>query len=337
MEYDHYIGLDWSQRVMAISRLGKTGGTPKTQEVDSSVRDLKTYLSGLRGKKILTLEESSASQWLYVELLDSVDELIVCDPYRNRLLSEGPKTDRLDAEKLCRLLRAGMLKPVFHTTDNFIEIRKLVSGYNDLIQAGVRLKNQRSALFLSKGKNAKTDELNSKFDQFVLDGLERGIEAYELEKERYEKSFLQLSKEHRFIKALKTIPGFGPINATKFAAIVVDPQRFQTRSGFLSYCGLIQLEKMSGGRSYGKKKSRYNRAMKAVIKSAAITALTGKNPFRNRYEFLLKEKNYPPHNARHAIARAIASVALAVMQKEKDFDAGRFKCSQVTTTPVAIA
>jgi transposase len=337
MEYDYYIGLDWSQRVMAVSRLGKTGEVAKTQESESSVRELKAYLAGLKGKKILTLEESTASQWLYVELRDWVDELIVCDPYRNRLLSEGPKTDRQDAEKLCRLLRAGMVKSVFHTTDAFIEIRKLVSGYNDLVQAGVRLQNQRSALFQSKGMSADGETLESAADQFVLEGLDDGIKRYEDETKRYKKEFAELSKKYRFIRALQTIPGFGVVNATKFAAIVVDPKRFKTRSGFLSYSGLIQLEKMSGGRSYGKKKSRYNRAMKAVIKSAAITALAGNNPFRNQYEFLLKEKNYAPHNARNAVARTIAAVALAIMQTQKDFDAGRFKCSQTSKNSIGIS
>ncbi len=92
---------------------------------------------------------------MYSELKDSVDELIVCDPLRNRLLSEGAKTDKIDAEKLVLLLRSGLLKPVFHSGDEFIYLRKIVSGYEDVVKRGVRVKNQRSALFRASHLDAK--------------------------------------------------------------------------------------------------------------------------------------------------------------------------------------
>ena len=35
--------------------------------------------------------ETTISQWLYTELRKYVDKIIICDPHRNKLLSEGPK------------------------------------------------------------------------------------------------------------------------------------------------------------------------------------------------------------------------------------------------------
>jgi len=62
-------------------------------------------------------------------LKDCVEKLVICDPYRNKLLSEGAKTDKIDAEKLVKLLKADLLKEVFHSGDKFIKLRKIVSGY----------------------------------------------------------------------------------------------------------------------------------------------------------------------------------------------------------------
>ena len=78
--FDHYIAVDWAQSNMAIARM--TGSSNKINVIDvpSSVKELKLYLSQLRGKKILAVEESTASQWLYTELREKVDEMIVCDP-----------------------------------------------------------------------------------------------------------------------------------------------------------------------------------------------------------------------------------------------------------------
>jgi len=121
---------------MAIARM-----TPRSKKIDiinvpSDIRELQLYLSRLKGKKIVTVEESTGSQWLYTELLPFADKVLVCDPYRNHLLKEGPKSDKIDAAKLVQLLRADLLKPVFHSGDDFIYFRKLVSGYQDLVKAG---------------------------------------------------------------------------------------------------------------------------------------------------------------------------------------------------------
>ena len=40
---------------------------------------------------------------------DDLDRIVICDPYRNRLLSEGPKTDKIDANKLYLPVSAGLL------------------------------------------------------------------------------------------------------------------------------------------------------------------------------------------------------------------------------------
>jgi hypothetical protein len=101
----------------------------------------------IKGKKILTIEETTSSHWLYVEFLDCVDKILICDPYRNTLLSEGAKNDKIDAGKLCLLLRSGLLKEVYHSLNEDYKIRKLVSAYEDLVKAGVRVKNQKSAIY----------------------------------------------------------------------------------------------------------------------------------------------------------------------------------------------
>ena len=105
--YDHYIALDWSEKTMAIARMRSQSANPKVIEQRSDIKGLQKYLTNLKGRKILTIEETTTTHWLYVELKESVNEILVCDPYPNKLLGTGPKTDKIDAEKLCRLLRGG--------------------------------------------------------------------------------------------------------------------------------------------------------------------------------------------------------------------------------------
>jgi len=121
-------------------------------DVPSDIKELQVYLTNLKGTKILAIEETNTSQWLYTELKEYVDKILICDPYRNSLLEDGPKTDRIDAMKLVQLLKAGLMKEVFHSNDKFIYFRRVVSGYEDLVKSGVRLKNQRYSLLRVCGK-----------------------------------------------------------------------------------------------------------------------------------------------------------------------------------------
>jgi hypothetical protein len=80
------------------------------------------------------------SQWLYAELIGHVDKIFICDPNRNRLLQEGSKTDKIDTSKLVRLLKSGLMKEVYHSMDRFLYLRRIVSGYKDLIKMTVMKK-----------------------------------------------------------------------------------------------------------------------------------------------------------------------------------------------------
>ena len=150
--YDHYIAIDWAALNMAIARMTKKSNKITVIDVPSNVKDAQVYLKNLRGTKVLTVEETTTSQWLYTELIDYVDDIIICDPHRNKLLSDGPKTDKTDAAKLVQLLKGNFLKEVYHSKEKFIYLRRLVSGYEDLVKSGSRLKSQRYSLLRMCGK-----------------------------------------------------------------------------------------------------------------------------------------------------------------------------------------
>lgn len=315
--YDHYIAIDWSIENMAIARMTKKSNNIKVIDVPADITDLQAYLRNLRGTKILTIEETTTSQWLYTELRKYVDKIIICDPHRNKLLSEGPKNDKIDATKLVRLLKAGLIKKVYHSIDKFLYLRRVVSGYEDLVKAGVRLKNQRYSLLRACGKKGLEKagtKLDDQADQFVLQCIDRQIDAYETEKRRYEVEFKILSQKYSAIRHQKSLPGIGLINAVKIVARVVTPHRFADKGHYLSYVGLIKLDKISGGRSYGKKTPRFARQLKSTYKSCVLGAIGRNNPINDYYNYLIEQKGYSVHNARHKACRRLAVLSLGVFK-----------------------
>jgi len=315
-QYEHYLALDWSMINMSIARLTKKMKHPVVIDVPANLKNLKDYIKNLNGKKIMTIEETTTSQWLFVELVDYLDKIIICDPYRNRLLSDGPKTDKIDASKLCLLLKNGLLKEVYHTTDSLYDLRMLVSAYDDQVRAGVRLLNQKSAFYRAEHKSHKKNESlkENEIKNFVLTCIDEGIASYHEKKDSYEKVFEKISRQNKTLRNLKTIPGIGPISSVTILSIVIDAKRFKSPNHYLSYCGLVSHEKLSGGRSYGKRKPRYSRRLKGVYKSAAIRAVNHDNPIRDYYDYLITEKKVTEQNAVNSVARYIAKVSLGIMK-----------------------
>lgn len=316
-KYDHYVAVDWSMRIMAIAHMTTRRKVPQVFERPTNLKELKTYLSTLNGRIVLTIEETTTSQWLFLELFGHVDRIIICDPYRNRLLSNGPKTDKIDAGKLCLLLYNGLLSEVFHSTSDLYELRLLVGAYVDHVRAGVRSQNQKSALLRGHQDQSLTA-------LFILRRLDSDIEQYRATKEEFEKHFATIVRKNKLLRNLTCVDGIGKIGATKILACVVDARRFPNRSKYYGYCGLARHEKTSGGRNYGSRRPRFNHMLKDVYKTAASAVIGSTKPLREYYE-ALRSKGVPEHNARHAVARYIARVTLAIIKSGQPYDPYRWR------------
>ncbi len=108
----YYIGADVhsNNTELAVEQRGKIVAR---YSVPTTIPAISTVLSSLEGKKILAMEEGPMAGWLYRNLNQEVDKLIVSDPRHNKLItSEGDKDDKIDADKLAALLRGNFLKAV---------------------------------------------------------------------------------------------------------------------------------------------------------------------------------------------------------------------------------
>ena len=318
--YDHYLGLDYSQEGYSLGRVTGKMKNPKIVNGSRRVEDIQLRLKALRGKKILTIEETTSTHWLYIELKEYVDKIVVCDPYRNSLLSEGAKDDEIDAGKLSLLLRGGFLKEVYHSMEEDYVIRKLISAYEDLVKSGVRVKNQQSSIYRSMGLSYKARESlgNNAIVKFIERQQNKSIGVYEEFKEQYKKEFEQLRRKIPVIEYMCKVAGIDTISAVKIYGTVIDAKRFLTKNKYWGYCGLVYHQKLSGNRNYGKRKTRYSRVLKGVYKTAALAAIRGNNDISQYYKHLLSN-GLSEDKARNQIARYIATVTYAIMKHETEY------------------
>jgi len=290
-------------------------------------RLLREYVRNIPGSKKLTFEECELSSWLYEMFKNEDCELLVCNPVENRNYKKA-KTDKLDARQLADLLRGNFLTPVYHDGSEREKFRDLMSGYQDLIEDAVRMKNRYKSLFRKEGKRESGQKVYN--DERLLQGLGRedfkfvGKHIHHLLKEmekirqEYIPEIRKYSKKFKEIRVLKTLPGIKDIQASKIVAQVIDPRRFKNKHKYFSYCGLVRHRQTSGDRTYGDKKIWGNRTLKCVYKMAANSALKGDNVFREYYDNL--RNNGTSHkNARNAVSRKIAAISLILWKNNVKF------------------
>lgn len=111
---DKYIGMDVHQATTAIGVADAQGRHLMESIVETKASSIREVIQGLSGTLHVTFEEGVHAQWLFDLLQPHVAKLVVCDPRRNKLLQSGNKADKVDAWKLADLLRANLLRPVYH-------------------------------------------------------------------------------------------------------------------------------------------------------------------------------------------------------------------------------
>ena len=323
-----YIGMDAHSSTCSFCVMDEKGRELDNATLETNGRLIINYLKSFGGKKKLTFEECELSNWLFEITCPCVDEVIVCNPIYN-VEYKRKKTDKLDAKKLAKLLRGNFLTPVYHQVSDRSDLKSLMSGYQDLVEDSVRLKNRYKSLFRKNGRKITGTKLYS--DESFLEGITSqdfkfvGSHVYHLLQEmenirlKYGSKIRSRCRKFPEIKNLKSIPGIGDVWAAQIVAQVIDPRRFENKYKYWSYCALVRHKRESGGKSYGSVKGWGNMALKNVYKMAGHAALRGNSGVRKYYDKLLSN-GVSDKNAYNAVCRKIAAISLAVWRKKEKYD-----------------
>jgi len=292
-------------------------------------------------RKFLALEESTLAHWAAQVAKPHVADVLICDPRHNALIYGGAvKRDPVDTEKLCRLLRLGELKRVYHAQEDHRAIFKAaVQHYIDLRNQQVVLKLKIKAMYRHWGvvrvpgeavystegrkeylKQIKPAAVKNELKRLyaILDQTERmqALAAQEMKR---------LARRYPEIKEFKKIPGIGPIGAITFDAFVQTPDRFPNKHKLWRYCRLGIIDHSSDGKSLGFK--RLDRSgigeLKAVSYRAWYNAQKGNNEVHQFYLASLQRTHSKVH-ARLNTQRKIIAVMYGVWKRGEEYSAEVF-------------
>ena len=145
-----YMGMDVHAGTTVLGAMNSRGEFVGNQRFTTSEKGIVKALDHFPARtKHLALEESTLAHWAAQVARPHVSDVLICDPRHNALIyGSAVKRDPVDTEKLCRLLRLGELRTVYHAQEDHRAIFKAaVQHYLDLRDQQVRLKHKIKAMF----------------------------------------------------------------------------------------------------------------------------------------------------------------------------------------------
>jgi len=345
MKRDKYMGLDVHQATTVVAVLDESGERVLETVVPTEASAIQRLMESFGHPLHVTLEETTQAQWWYEVINPHVNELVVCDPKRNRKVKGESKGDRRDALDLAERLRTGSLVAVWHGHRETQKLKQLVQAYWTISVDTQRTMSRVKAVYRGRGIRTpgmgvyQERQRGEWLGQLAGPGLrERTGWLYEelghlrgLRK-RVRTAVLAESRKHEAVGWLRTIPQIGPMRAAEIVAIVGTPWRFRTKRQLWSYSGLGVVT--HGSAEYEFEANRYvrrrtpvvtrgltangNRRLKYIFTSAAMAGGTN-HPYA-QYLKGLESRGVRPEMARLTLARKIANVVLTLWKRGECFD-----------------
>jgi transposase len=256
-----YVGLDVHSKFIVICVLDSNGCCVQRHCV-RRVDELLAVLRRLPGPFAVCFEASCGYGWLYDELVKLASQVVVAHPGHLRLIFRSKrKNDRMDAERLAKLLFLGEVPAVHVPRADVRAWRELINYRRRLIGKRTRAKNGVRALLRSVGvKPPARPGLWTKAGQAWLKGLEfpqplhalkrdlllEEIDTLSQQVRRVEQELTRYSKDNPAVWQLQSIPGVGVRTAEALVAFLDDPQRFRRAKSVGAYFGMVPRQDQSG-------------------------------------------------------------------------------------------
>jgi transposase len=336
----YYIGLDVHKKTISYCVKDAAGCVHSEGKIGSTRCELDGWVRTLPEPRMMAMEATIFTGWIYDHLLAHADQVKVAHPLMLRAIAAAKKkNDRVDASKIADCLRCDFL-PECHMASTAIRDRRRLLRYRRLvIRQAVQMKSRISGLLMETGVSYNKLRLHRMgyFEQLLKtndeipdcirpllrmsrEHIDRAIQLDRTLLKTLEQDPMLVERLER----LRTIPGVGPITALTWALEVGDTSRFRTIKQAVSYCGLCGDEKSSADKIMRTPISKKrNKHIQQVLVEAARLAPR----YSQELALLYERERQRGHGGRAtlAVARKMVAHMLAVERRGTGFiPAGQF-------------
>jgi len=330
----NYIGMDIHKQFTVAIAKDKDGNKLAEDKFDNNKNNFHKFLRDFPAEETKIVIESS-SIWEYVyEMLEEMSyEVKLANPLKTRAIAEARiKTDHVDAETLCDLLRANLICESYIPSKEIRNLRNITRQRKAIVKGRTQIKNKIHAILLKNGiklpyttlcKNAIKwiiEEINTITIKSILLSYINILEQYNSELENIDDKISEIAMKNKQAYLLMTIPGISTIRSLEIIAEIGEIKRFESAYNLSSYSGLVPSIKQSGSTlRFGRLIKQSSKNLKSVFIEASWSLIRVKegNLFREFYLKLSKKKG--KQKAICAVARKLCCVVHAMLRKNQEF------------------
>lgn len=175
------------------------------------------------------------------------------------------KTDKIDAEDLARLYRAGELTIISIPEKEQESLRDLLRAREDALENLQRARHRLARMLLRRGLKypegkawslghlrwIKALRLENACDQMVLDEYRLAMEEQKERMQRFDEKIEEMAKQpelQKRVSYLMALKGVKTLTAMTIIAEALDLRRFKDAPGFMAAVGVVASENSSGER-----------------------------------------------------------------------------------------
>jgi len=259
-----YVGLDVHAKESTFCVLDENGKKLRSRRVQGHWDKVLLELAMVKRPFGVCFEATTGYGYLYERLSLIAKRVVVAHPGQLRLIFRSKrKNDRVDAEKLAKLLFLDEVPPVYVPSVEVRSWREMIRHRHALVQERTRAKNAARALLRSQAivspKGLWTKHgltwlravaLATECDEMRRDMLIERIVSLNGMLKRAEMLLGRIAGGHPGVALLMTIPGVGIRTAEAVMAHIDDPGRFSRNKAIGSYFGLAPCQDASAGRNH---------------------------------------------------------------------------------------
>lgn len=340
-----WIGIDDHKRKFSAVVLGEDDEVLAQETHAKEKRHIEGIVERLPGCQIHAVYEAGSTGYKMLRWLEEagVEEARMTPPALVPTRhGDQVKTDRRDATKLAKCLKAGMLERVYDHGDQGYADRELVRSRKQLVQHRADLCRQIRSKLQFHGIEVPDQLTPSNWSNTFLEWLEEGpsqrptlntifetfVDQYRSLTERIrqlEGEIRQMARQPRYaerVELLTTAPGVGLLTAMVLLVEVGRLDRFDNCEQLAAYLGLIPSEHSSGEReSKGSLVRTGNKRVQTALIEASWQAIGKDGRLREVYDRIKRRRG--DNGSKIAIVAVARRLALALRAMIRDGKAYR--------------
>jgi len=326
------IGMDVHLKRTSLCVLDQNGKTLSERTIrgswDKVIEEVIKVKQEYHERITVCFEASGGAGHLFDQLDKICDRVVVAHPGRTRLIFQSKrKNDRIDAQKLAKLVFLGEVPPVYMPGPQVRAWRQMIEHRDRLVKKRTRVKNEIRSLLHSQGVKAPYKlwnkaglvwlsglELES-FPQLKLNLLLEELTFHQQSLRVVEKELARHAGKNPAVALLMTIPGVGIRTAECLVAYIDDPRRFGKPGEAASYFGLIpSLDSSAGKDRLGHITKQGPATARRLLVEAAWFAVRRSPSVKARFDRLVGNDPDRRKIAIVAIAHYLVRVSLSMLK-----------------------